>query len=334
MHTVSSLSELPALGIDRVTVACGVFDGVHLGHRAVLDAVVAAAREADAAPVVLTFSPHPQQVIRPDQPPPPRLVTPAHRDRLFAACGIHAVVVVPFTRELMATAPESFIASVLMAPGCEVVAVGVGSRWRFGYRASGDVALLQQEGKRHGFAVAAIAERPAGDVVVSSTLIRAAVERGDLAHAQTLLGRRFSVHGRVIPGRRIGGRVLGFATANVALTDTVRPPEGIYAAYAVRDRDGGPQRLAGAAYLGRAPTFDSVDTPAVVEIHIFDFTEDLYGQEIEVEYVAHLRGDATFDSTAALQAQIAVDIAAARARLAADNEGTCRETKRARSASK
>ncbi len=303
MRRARQLSDLAGGG--PVVLAIGVLDGVHLGHQRVLRAAVQRARGAGADAWALSFEPHPLAVLRPHQAP--ALITPEPlKSQRIAALGLDGLLVLPFTPELAACEPEMFIER-LRRELPPLAAVTVGTNWRFGRGARGDAALLGALAERHGFELDVVPPVLVGGQPVSSTRIRRAVQDGDLRAAAELLGRPFSVLGAVEHGRRIG-HALGFPTANVNALRNLHPPEGVFA---VRARVQG-REFGGAAYFGRRPTFEAVPHP-VLEVHLFDVDLELYGLDMEVDFVEFLRKDRRFETEAALREQIAADVARARA---------------------
>jgi riboflavin kinase/FMN adenylyltransferase len=317
MQVVSSLAELPALGLRRVALTCGVFDGVHPGHRLLLATTQAAAAREQAAPVVFTFHPHPAVVLCPEQAPR-LLLSESHKLSLLADAGMAATVQYPFTPAVAAVEPEAFLDEVIGGSGITLTSVCVGANWRFGYRARGDLALLQRYGARYGFSVAGVPEVLDEGRPISSTRIRAAVAAGELATAERLLGRPFSIQGVVEHGKGIGTAELHYPTANIHAENQLFPPPGIYASRAHLRRPDGAREASydGILYLGYAPTFvHRRHAPLMVEMHIFDFHADIYGRVLEVEFLGFIRGDAKFASVAALAEQIGRDIVQAKALL-------------------
>jgi len=289
-------------------LAIGYFDGVHRGHAAVVGAAVARARERGGRAWALTFDPHPARVLRPESAPP-AIETAATRVRRLRALGVDGCALTPFTPEFAALEPEEFVAALRRdAPG--LAGVAVGPNWRFGRGARGDAARLREIGRASGFDVEIVPAVLYGGAPISSTRIRRAVERGDLAEAAEMLGRPFAVEGTVEAGRQVG-RTLGYPTANIRPSNELMPPAGIYAAR-LRLADG--RALPAAAYRGGRPTFGPGGAPAL-EVHALDTTLDLYGQPVEVEFVRRIRDDRRFDDPAALRAQIAEDLRAIRAAL-------------------
>ncbi|HEY3500854.1 MAG TPA: bifunctional riboflavin kinase/FAD synthetase [Polyangiaceae bacterium] len=292
-------------------VVIGNFDGVHLGHRAVLEASLAEARALGLRPVALTFDPHPSKVLGRGELP--ALTTLARKIELFARyCPELTVVVEPFTRELAQLTPEEF-AERLLAGALSARRVVVGKNFRFGRGRSGDLALLATLGERFGFD--ARSELLHGDAggAYSSTRIRAALATGDLGLAEAMLGRPHALTGQVVAGAG-RGRTIGVPTVNLAGVAEALPPYGVYACLVDELTPGGPRVLARAvANIGERPT---VGAGFSVEAHLLDFGADLYGRELRLHLVARLREERRFEGLEALQAQIARDIGAARAALA------------------
>lgn len=303
MQTVTSLEALS--GATRpVIFAAGAFDGIHRGHQAVLAEARARAAALGGEAWVLTFDPHPLKVLRPERAPALITSTP-HRLRLLAETGIAGVVLLGFNERFAAQEPEAFIEHVRAAvPALRGFVIG--ENWTFGRRAAGDVALLRELGARHGFDVTAMPGIEWGGAPISSTRIRQAVASGDLAAAEAMLGRPFSIYGTVVHGTKIG-RELGYPTANVDPHNEVRPPPGIYACRTRVERETYPS----AAFLTAHPD-PRKGPPDVVEVHLLDVTLDLYEQDIDVCFVKKLRDEWRFDGLAALKAQIARDCEAAR----------------------
>ncbi|HEX8231784.1 MAG TPA: bifunctional riboflavin kinase/FAD synthetase [Caulobacteraceae bacterium] len=311
LRTVQGWRGLPPT--DRgAAVAMGAFDGVHRGHRAVIEAAAAGARRLGAQLGVVSFEPHPRRFFTPAAPPF-RLTGPAQRDRRLDAAGVDLLYLLPFDAGLARMPAESFAREVL-AQGLGVRHVAVGFDFTYGQGRHGDAAQLCREGERLGFDITVVqpVEGEAG-AKLSSTAARAALAEGDPRHAARVLGRPFAIEGVVRKGRGLG-RPLGFPTANLQLGDYARPRPGIYAAYA-RLPDG--RRLPAVAYLGSAETIGPADER--LEVWIFDFDEDLYGRTIEVELMDFLRPDAKFDSLDAMAAQVRVDAQRAREVLAQPN---------------
>jgi riboflavin kinase/FMN adenylyltransferase len=313
---VNDLNALGDHGLRRVAAAIGVFDGVHRGHRHLLAELMAMAGEVKAEPVVLTFHPHPREILHPHEPIL-MLVSREKKLELLHAAGIRAVVTLPFTRAFAALAPEDFLRSCLAAPRVTLVGLCVGSRWRFGADGAGDAATVDAYARHGHFAFRAVPEQMLNGQVVSSTAIRRAVTGGLLDDAATMLGRPYGIEGMVESGQQIAGPVLDCPTANLDVHHGIVPPAGVYAGYAVVAG----QRQPAAIAIGAAPTFrhHRPDRP-IIEVHILDFTGNLYGRRLEVEFVRHLREERCFSSPEMLRAQIIRDLAAIR-RILADANG-------------
>jgi riboflavin kinase/FMN adenylyltransferase len=303
-----TIRGLPSAAPDRrpSAVALGVFDGVHLGHRAILGAAVTHARAAEATAVACTFDPHPLEVLQPDRAPLP-ITTLDERLALIAETGIDVTVLLPFDKELAAVEPEAFVKDVLVER-LSARHVVVGFNHRFGRGARGDAALLRQLGGRLGFGLEVIEPFTVDGVEVSSTAIRAALRRGDLDAAARMLGRPYTLPGKVVTGAG-RGRTLGFPTANVAPDRPVLLAPGVYACTA----DVGTQRHRAVVNIGVRPTFD--EHTLAVEAYLLDFSGDLYGQSIRLTFVSRVREERRFPSVEALRAQIEADVAMARQRL-------------------
>jgi riboflavin kinase / FMN adenylyltransferase len=289
-----------------IMLAAGFFDGVHVGHQLVLNGAVREARRRGGQAWALTFDQHPLSILAPEHRPP--LLTPleVRLDRL-AATGIDGCLVLPFTRTLAGLTPAEFVA-LLCGRAQRVVNIRCGANWRFGARAAGDVAELARLGRAHGFRVTVVRAAHYHGLPVSSTRIRKAIQRGNLASATAMLGRPYSIRETVVRGRGVG-RTLGMATANVHPSAEVLPPIGVYA---VRTWIG--DRLVdGVANLGLRPTFADArpDTP-ILETHFLDFDGDLYGATLDIAFIVRLRDERKYPSPAALMVQVRRDITAAR----------------------
>jgi riboflavin kinase/FMN adenylyltransferase len=292
----------------RTVVTIGNFDGVHLGHRAILGRVLQRARELEAQAVAITFDPHPLKVLRPDMNLP-LLTTADQKLGLLAASGLDAVVVLPFTHELAALAPQDFVREYF-CQRLQTRELVVGHDYQFGRGRAGNIGLLKEMGKQHGFTVQVVWAVEAEGAVVSSSLIRALLRLGKVGEAARLLGRPYGVTGQVVRGKGRGGKLLGVPTANLRPANELLPASGIYA---VRVRRGA-KILAGVANIGTCPTFDNQDLS--LEVHLLEFHGELYGENLEVQFVRRLREERRFESIEALAAQIHADIDQAREALA------------------
>jgi riboflavin kinase/FMN adenylyltransferase len=311
------------LGPTVVTV--GMFDGVHRGHRALLDRVAAEAAARSVPATAVTFDRHPLAVLRPGSEPP-LLTTLDRKVELLGRAGMAVVLVLEFTRELSEVTAEAFAAEMLF-DRLAARAVVVGENFRFGHKAAGDPALLAELGRPRGIEVIAVPLRADGDQPVSSTRIRAELAEGDVAAAAALLGRPYGVEGVVVVGDRRGGPVLGIPTANLAPPAGIAlPADGVYAGHLSDQADpegsGEPQ--------GGAPVNQGIARPAAisvgtnpqfgterrVEAHVLDFDGDLYDHRVSVSFHARLRDQAVFAGTDELVAQMRADIDQARRLLA------------------
>jgi riboflavin kinase/FMN adenylyltransferase len=293
-------------------VAIGNFDGVHLGHQAVIETAVQKARALDVPAAVLTFEPHPRMLFKPDSEPF-RLTPLRPKAHAIEALGVDIMVVLAFDRALSEKSAEDFVDDVLMI-GMAATHVVVGADFVFGHDRLGTVDRLIEMGGRARFAVTALA--PVGwpdGTVYSSTAVRQALKAGEPRRAAALLGRAWEIEGRVEHGDE-RGRQLGFPTANIALGDYLRPAFGVYAVEAGIDLGAATQWHSGVANLGRRPTV--AGQIERLEVHLFDFDADLYGRHLRVRLIEFLRPEKKFDGLDALRAQIAQDSARAREILA------------------
>jgi riboflavin kinase / FMN adenylyltransferase len=311
MHRWQGLDDVPdGWGLSVVTI--GVFDGVHLGHQRVVGRAAEVATELGLPVVVVTFDPHPDEVLRPGSHPP-FLCTARRRAELLAGLGADAVCVLPFTREFSELGPEDFVRAVLV-DRLHAARVAVGEDFRFGYRATGDVALLAQLGEKYDFTAEGVPLLADNGVTISSSEIRQRLAAGDVAGAARDLGRPHRVEGVVVRGHQ-RGRALGFPTANLeTLPHTAIPADGIYAGWLTSVDPAGREleRWAAAISVGTNPTFDEQERS--VEAYALDRDDlDLYGVHVAVDFAARLRGMERFDSVAELVAQMHRDVAAAAA---------------------
>lgn len=305
MHIHRAWTGLPA-SARGATVAMGNFDGIHRGHRAVLDAARAA--RADAPLGVVTFEPHPRQVFAPDSPPF-RLMDATARANRLSRLGVSQLFELPFGPVLAGLTPEAFARDVL-AHGLGVVHVSIGADFRFGHKRAGDAAVLADLGRQLGFGVTAVPLSGLdGDEPASSTAIREALAEGRPRDAERMLGHWHRIEGPVLHGEK-RGRELGYPTANMSVADRLLPKLGVYAVLV--EVLGGPHRgsYRGVASLGVRPMFG--DNAPNLETYIFDFSGDLYGAELSVALVEYLRPEQKFDSLDALIAQMREDEARAR----------------------
>ncbi|MGE0159261.1 MAG: bifunctional riboflavin kinase/FAD synthetase [Gemmatimonadales bacterium] len=292
---------------DRGTVATvGTFDGVHLGHWSVLREIRRRAEAAGRRSVLVTFDPHPLEIVRPEHCPP-LLTTAVEKKEILAESGLEYAVFIAFTRELSKYEPRRFVEEILLGRlGVEELVIGYDHG--FGRDRSGDPEMLTRVGKELGFSVDVVPPVLVGGEPVSSSRIRAAIQRADMEEARACLGRHYSVQGVVVKGDG-RGRQLGFPTANLSVGEGKKliPPQGIYAVRASL-RSG---THSGALHLGPRPTFEG--SPPTIELHVLDFDGDLYGERVRVDFVRFLREIRPFATVAALVDQMREDVEAARA---------------------
>jgi riboflavin kinase/FMN adenylyltransferase len=302
IHAIKDLNA----GSQKVCVAIGFFDGVHLGHQQILRQTISDAQQHEAISVVVTFDVHPNSVVAPQRVPP--LIYPLSKKlRVIESLGLDAVCLVHFDKSFSEITGEEFIRG-LARDFKQVQSICVGSDFTFGHKRSGNVALLRTLGQELKFSVHGLANVSLDNQTVSSTRVRDAIRAGNLDFASQMLGRSYSLGGRVIEGAQVG-RKLGFPTANLDVAGLVLPPGGVYAAHA---------RVCGKSFraavnIGHRPTIESSTPKLHVEAHLLDVGQDIYGEELELTFVSKLRDEKKFPSSDALREQIGRDIEAARA---------------------
>jgi riboflavin kinase / FMN adenylyltransferase len=296
---------IPAAAAGPSALTIGNFDGVHLGHQAMLAELKRAAGSLGLPACVLTFEPHPREFFAPDRAPT-RLTSLREKLELLAGHGVERVHVCRFNYAFAQTSPDEFVG--------RIIARGLGARWvlvgddfRFGARRAGDFVLLKQSAPRNGFEVAALASVALEGERVSSTAVRQALAGGDLERAQRLLGRAYSISGRVVRGDGLG-RKLGFPTANVHMKHNRPPLTGIFA---VRLHGAANEPLRGVASLGVRPTIKQGGAP-VLEVHALDFDGDVYRRHVRVEFLSKFRDEERYADLATLTRKIALDVENAR----------------------
>lgn len=320
-RTLSSMDMPLPLDISTGTsVTIGNFDGVHLGHQALLELTRKRAEEAGTLPVAITFDPHPLEVLTPHAPP--RLTSTQTRLALLEKSGMALVVLIAFTPDLAAMSPEAFVHRILQ-DNLHMRELFLGYDFTLGKGRAGTPEVLAELGEREGFAVERLEALSVDGDVVSSTRIRELLRQGDVWEASALLGRLYTVRGEIIHGQNRGGRLLGFPTANLAPTTTMLPKPGVYATLAVPSNSVGnglptinsiadmTHAHAAVTNIGYNPTFGP--GALTIETHLLDFNQDLYGKQLEVAFVERLRGEVSFTGPEALMAQIQKDTERARA---------------------
>ncbi len=303
MIEFSQLASLPAPR--RLVLALGVFDAVHLGHREILAATVKLAREKAATPAAVTFYPHPREVI--GGAAPELLLPPEIRERELRCAGAELVGAIRFDAEFARMPPEIFVARLIDEADFELAGVVVGSRWRFGRHGDGSAELLARELSRRGIDFIPCPEKTRGGVIISASAIRQSIREGDLSGAREMLGRRVALYGKVVHGFAQAGGILHTPTANLELSAGVLPPRGVYSG---RVRIDG-QLFPAAVNIGVAPSFGR--RPERIEVHVLDFSGDLYDKTLELELDRQLRAERKFSDLTKLKAQIDADLASVRA---------------------
>jgi len=308
MKVISGNSKLL---FKKTAVAIGIFDGVHRGHQYLIQQMLATARRLHATPVVITFFPHPAHVLRPDVKLP-YLISLDDRFELLNQLGIKACVVIPFNRSFAKIEPQKFIQDVLVKQ-LHVKAVFVGEDFMFGRNRSGDISLFEKLGQEHGYEAHGVKALKRGKNAISSTRIRALITEGKLKEASNLLGHPVFTSGKVIRGAQ-RGRTLGFPTANVDYQSDIIPPKGVYIVKVWL----GKKAYNGMANIGTRPTFDKKSDSHLfmLEVHLLDFSQNLYNKLIKVEFLKKIRNEKKFSSPQQLIVQIKKDEVKARHYLA------------------
>ena len=288
----------------RCVAAIGNFYGVHLGHQFLLEETKSFAHKLSAEPGVIVFEPHPRRYFNPDTPPF-RLTTNETRDELIKSSGVARILKLEFDASLAAKNPEAFVVDILKKKFA-LAGVLTGADFRFGNKRAGDAPALERLCRSDSIDVKIVEPvTPPGEEKFGSTGVREAIALGDMRRAATILGRPWHIEGTVLKGRELG-RTIGFPTANIALGDLIAPRHGVYAVR-VRMRE---SDHAGIANFGTRPTVDN--GPQLLEVNIFDFSGNIYGDQIAVQFVDFIREEKKFDGLPALKAQIAADCIVAR----------------------
>jgi riboflavin kinase/FMN adenylyltransferase len=320
MHIIHAAAPAPAS--PRVCLAIGVFDGVHLGHQQVIRQMVTDAEQQEARPIVITFDRHPNAVVAPDRVPPLIYSLP-QKLRAIADLSVDTTLLIHFDEAFSRHSGEQFIRGLARDFG-HIHSICVGSAFTFGHRRSGNVDLLKKLGQELNFSVHGLAAVSLDGEVVSSTRIREAVRNGQLDLASQMLGRGYSLAGTVVRGDQLG-RQLGFPTANIDTTGLILPPNGVYAVHVIIRSPSPPDSLnksespaircyRAVLNIGLRPTVASPTPQLRVEVHLLDFTNDIYGRELEITFIEKVRDEQKFPSLEALKEQIARDIESAKGR--------------------
>lgn len=303
MQRWGGVSEAPS-GWGRCVVTVGVFDGVHRGHQQIIGRALAEAQHRNLPCVVLSFQPHPSEVVRPGSHPA-ILTSATHKAELLAAMGVDVLCLQPFTLEYSRLSPQAFVHESLVEQ-LHAAAVVVGRNFRFGHRARGDLGLLGELGAAFGYTVTGVDLVSEGEITLSSTYVRSCIDAGDVRTAAEVLGRAHRIDGVVVRGE-MRGRTLGYPTANLESPEhTAIPADGVYAAW-LEHRG---QRHRAAVSVGTNPTFAGQDR--TVEAYLLGFEGDLYGDHVGCEFVERLRGMRRYESRDGLVEQMDRDVAQAR----------------------
>jgi len=301
LRSIPELSHLPG----PLFLAIGVFDGVHLGHQAVISTSAEHARVSNGTPVVVTFDPHPEKILRPEKAPHLLTATP-HKIALIRALGVRHLLIIAFDRQFAATEPEDFV-QWLVHHSKPLREICVGHEWSFGKDRRGNLELLTKLGAKFDFNVVGFPPVTVNGEIVSSTAIRRAVATGDLKKAAAMLGREYTILGTVVHGDDLGKKI-GFPTANLSAHSEQFPPNGVYFAEVILEGE----RLPGVVNLGLRPTMSSGKSDRVLEIHLLDFERDIYGKDLQLRFVRYLRPENKFENVDALVRQIERDVQQAR----------------------
>lgn len=305
MHVIRDplrAADLPRGGVATV----GNFDGVHLGHRRILEAVVARAKEIGHPSLAITFEPHPLAVLRPDHAPR-RLQTLRQKEEAIEALGLDALLVIPFTRDFSLTEPEDFVRHFL-ADRLNASELFLGQHFAFGRGKRGDLALLKRMGPECGFLASGVEEVFYRDEPISSTRIRDAIGRGDVSQANAMLGREYELDGMVSKGDHVGQKI-GYPTINLASENDLPPADGVYVTR-IEIRSFG-RRFDCVTNIGRRPTLYE-DCARTIETYVLDFSANVYGEKVRLFFLDRLREERKFPSVMALTEQIGRDIEATR----------------------
>lgn len=303
MKRYTQLSDFKKL--DNAIVTIGTFDGVHFGHQKIIKRLCELAKSSGGESVLLTFFPHPRMIIDPENQALKMINTIEEKAQILAGLGVDHLIITPFTRDFSNLSATDYIKNILVdAIGTKKIIIGYDHR--FGKDRLGNINTLMQNASNYGYLVEEIPEQDINDVAVSSTKIRKALLDGDVALANKYLGYAFSIYGPVIKGDKIG-RTIGFPTANIFVPETYKliPGDGIYAVTVEMGEEKNPEVYRGMAYIGQRPTINGMTRN--IEVNIFDFNREIYGQNIKMNFLAFLREDVKFTGLEALTKQLQKD---------------------------
>ncbi|MDZ4164315.1 MAG: bifunctional riboflavin kinase/FAD synthetase [Smithellaceae bacterium] len=299
MQTIYGIDKIgPELHGGLITI--GNFDGIHQGHRRLLNHLAEEARREGTTAIVITFDPHPKMLIYPEKRPFYLLTTLAEKLTLLEDCGLDAVIVIPFSLAYARTTAHDFICNFLWGK-LQIRGIIIGHDYTFGNRKEGNEALLLSYGGKLGFRVEVINAFSAGETIISSTRIRQAILKGDMGIARSFLGRPYNIAGRVVEGHHRGA-ALGFPTANIKPEKELIPPDGVYAVYV---KLGGAE-IDGLMNIGTNPTFG--DETRSLEVYLLDFDANIYGERLDVFFIERIRGEIKFPGVEQLREQIRLDV--------------------------
>ena len=302
-HWQNFMAQLEAENIHNISVGIGVFDGVHLGHAELFRSLSEYAKINNSYPIALTFAPHPRKLTSPDNPP--KLLVPLNqRIELLKQHGAKKVFVIDFNEKFAAIEPEDFLNIITSSEKVKLDCITVGRNWHFGHNGVGDTILVDKFCKERNISFLPIEELKIDGNKISSANIRIAIADGFLDKASAMLGYKYFIHGEVIKGFSFAGNRLGHPTANLHTDSEILPPDGVYAAKTVIDGHTYPA----AVNIGVSPSFDFNQKQHRIEVHVLDFDGNLYGRELKVTLIKHLRNERVFESAEALKAQIILDI--------------------------
>lgn len=303
MKIYTQLSDFKKLANAVVTI--GTFDGVHFGHQKIIKRLCELAKSSGGESVLLTFFPHPRMIIDPENQELKMINTVDEKAQILASLGVDHLIITPFTRDFSNLSANEYIKNILVdAIGTKKIIIGYDHR--FGKDRLGSIQTLVEHSSIFGYDVEEIPEQDINDVAVSSTKIRKALLDGDVALANEYLGYAFSIYGPVIKGDKIG-RTIGFPTANIFVAETYKliPGDGIYAVTVEMGEDKNPETFKGMAYIGQRPTINGMTKN--IEVNIFDFDREIYGQNIKMNFLAFLRHDVKFTGLDTLKLQLQKD---------------------------
>jgi len=302
---VSSIDELYKYNFKEISIGIGVFDGVHIGHRHLIGELTSEACRNNSLPVIMTFYPHPRVLVNNNQKI--SLLLPHHQKlKIFESLGIRAVVTLAFTEDFALLSAKDFLEKYMSPQLIRIKAIFVGKNWRFGAGGEGNTEMLANFAKSHDIKLFALKEYNIDGEKVSSSNIRKAIMNGDLALAKIMLGKSYSLWGKVKKGLSFAGKYLGFPTANIDPGESVIPPNGVYCGKAVINGIEYPAAIS----IGTAQSVrrDNKNRELLIEAHIIGFSGELYGLEIEIRFISYIREQRYFNDISKLREQIALDV--------------------------